>query len=56
LPRIKAENDKIAIYVYNQFKRNIQIDNLTITVEKGNQNLYGPRKDENILSSMKLSQ
>ena len=56
LPRIKAKNDKIAIYIYNQFKKNIQIDDLTITVEKGNQNLYGPRKDEYILSSMKLSQ
>jgi hypothetical protein len=52
LPLVKAADDNIAIYVFNQFKKNIQIDNLTIKVEKGNQNLYGPRKDQYIFSSM----
>ncbi len=52
LPRIKAADDKIAIYVFNQFKKKIQIDNLIIRVEEGNQNLYGPRKDQYLLPSI----
>jgi hypothetical protein len=50
LPILKGAEDKISVYVYNQFKKNIQIDNLTIKVESGNQNLYGPRKDKYIFS------
>ena len=50
LPLLKSAEDRISVYVFNQLKKNIQIDNLTIKVESGNQNLYGPRKDEYIFS------
>jgi hypothetical protein len=50
LPLLKSAEDRISVYVFNQLKKNIQIDNLTIKVENGNQNLYGPRKDEYIFS------
>lgn len=48
LPILKAPNDKISIYIYNQFKKLIQIDNFTIKIEDGNENLYGVRKDASI--------
>jgi hypothetical protein len=52
LPLIKASDDKISIYIYNQFKKKILIDDFTITVEDGNTNLYGPRKDQYLFDSL----
>lgn len=49
LPIIKAADDKLSVYVLNNQKKNIQLDNFTIKVEHGNTNLYGPRKDEYML-------
>lgn len=46
MPVLKGADDRISVYVYNQHKQNIQLDNLVIKVENGNQNLYGPRKDQ----------
>lgn len=48
LPILKAADDKISIYIYNQFKKNIQIDHFTVKIEQGNENLYGLRKDASI--------
>ncbi len=50
LPIIKGVDDELKVYVLNNEKKNIQIDDLTVKVEKGNENLYGPRKDQYIFS------
>lgn len=49
LPIIKDPNDKLSIYIYNQGKKLINIDDFTIKVEDGNDNLYGPRADQNVI-------
>ncbi|MFN5831209.1 MAG: glycosyltransferase family 39 protein [Bacteroidota bacterium] len=53
LPIIKSADDKISIYVYNQNKKHIQLDNFMIKVEQGNENLYGLRKDHFLFSHSK---
>lgn len=48
LPELKSADDKISIYIYNPQKKNIFIDDFSILIEEGNENLYGPRKDKYI--------
>lgn len=50
LPLIKGKDDILKVYVLNDEKNIIHLDNFTISVEHGNQNLYGPRKDQYIFS------
>lgn len=48
LPKLIAADDKISIYVYNPNKNVIEIDDFSIKIEQGNENLYGLRKDQYI--------
>jgi hypothetical protein len=45
LPIVKSADDRISVYVYNQQHKNLQLDDFSIRVEQGNENLYGLRKD-----------
>ncbi len=49
LPIIKSKDDILKVYVLNNEKKNIQIDDFTIKIEQGNENLYGIRKDKHFL-------
>ncbi len=48
LPIIKSKDDILKVYVLNNEKKNIQIDDFTIKIEQGNENLYGIRKDKHL--------
>jgi len=50
LPLLKGPENKITVYILNNLKKNIHIDDFSIKLEEGNNNLYGPRGDRYIFN------